>query len=107
MTYCGWRHASWTKFSVVIAFELTRCRRSKFTLVCVVRNLRIFDTRHELADRATERSRIDGHRERQEADTYTPAVFFITALTSALDTRSGAVQPFRSYSAMHCSANPL
>ena len=35
------------------------------------------------------------------------AVFLRIALTSAFDTRSVAVQPFRSYSAMHCSANPL
>ena len=33
--------------------------------------------------------------------------FFITTLMSSGLIRSGTVQPFKSYSAMHCSAKPL
>src|SRR5262245_52957049 len=59
------------------------------------------DDRHarcELPDSLAEGTRID--------HAVTPR-FLITALTSLGLIRSGTVQPFKSYSAMHCSANPL
>src|SRR5437762_15333 len=60
------------------------------------------DDRHargELADRLAEHARID-----HETGV---CCFFSTTLTSSGLIRSGTVHPFRSYSAMHFSANPL
>src|SRR5262245_52585924 len=52
----------------------------------------------EVSDGLTKRTRID------HAVTLR---FFITTLTSSGLIRSGTVHPLKSYSAMHCSANPL